>query len=139
MERKVLNVKVLYPPRDIVSGFKTIAKIFVLTAAIVLVTNASTFAFSSQRYSFGLLNHTGKTITEIWVSPSSSVGKNEICGFTGFVKTGESDFVSFDSPGTSECAFRVMFSDGSDYTYAKVNVSKIDFLTLNHDGTIDYN
>ena len=117
---------------------KYLSVLFV-TAALLVSSIVPAYAMSSQRYSFAVLNKTGKTIRGIFVSPSMGFDGDESVGSTDTVKSGVSTYVSFDViEGAKKYNLRVVFTDGDATYYNNVNAANTDWITLKSGGRFSY-
>lgn len=105
-------------------------KVFVAALAFVAVALTGP-AFAQRNLDFTLLNRTGLTINELYVSPSKSDDWEEDVLGRDVLAHGESVDISFSRSETS-CAWdlKIVDSDGDSVSWGNLDLCEISHITL---------
>ena len=124
-------------PHVIISKLSTVLTIFVLTAAFMLVSEASAFA---AHHSITIVNKIGYTITTVLARPTRAADDKEVFAYIGNLPSGDSAVVDFDyDSSVKSFDFRILYgTEGKGYYYIGVKPDSTRRLILNSDGTVDY-
>ncbi|MBN8938893.1 MAG: hypothetical protein J0H01_05350 [Rhizobiales bacterium] len=106
------------------------ALFFAAFAALTLLVSPVTAQAQGQQ-DFALINQTGYTIDEIYVSPASANSWGEDLAGDDSLEHGQQFNVSF-RPGTQACNWdiRVVYDDGDSSEFRGVNLCSVSKVTL---------
>jgi hypothetical protein len=112
-------------------------RIFVLTLALMALASVPALAYSQN---FVIVNNTGSTIYNIYVSPVNSDNwEEDILGDSGVVMPGESKSITFSGYNDRYWDLRVVFDNGADFYWTNVDLFSISRITVNSNGTANFN
>lgn len=110
-------------------------RIFVLTVALMLAASVPALAYTQN---FVLVNNTGSTVYNLYVSPVNSDNWEEDVLGDNVIMPGDSSTINFN--GRSECYWdlRLVFDNGVDLYWENIDLFSISRITINSDGTANF-
>lgn len=112
-------------------------RVFILTAALMLLANVPAFAGSQD---FVIVNNTGSTIVNIFCSHADKENWEEnLLGDTGTLAPGESATIRFnDADNTQYWDLLVVFDNGVKYPFGNIDLFAVSKITVNSDATANF-
>ena len=107
---------------------------FLMVLFLVMMMNVT---FAADRRDFCIINHTGQTITQLNVCPTSSKDwQDDILG-AGVIPVDEDCYVSMDLAEKGRYWDILAFlEDGSYSTYSHIDLYSIAYVTLGKNGSV---
>lgn len=116
---------------------KKLKSLQVFCIAVMLIMAMTSMAFAGAQ-DFQLINSTGHEIHVVNVSPSSSSDwQNDILG-SQILGNGQYCNVQFASSGHQYWDLQATFNDGSSLVWNNIDLLSVSTVTLNGDGTANF-
>jgi hypothetical protein len=115
-----------------------IFRMFFLAAAFMFVAQASAFAGAQD---FAFVNNTSLAVHNIYCSSANSDNwEEDVLGESGVVMPGETITIRFNAAQRGQYwDLRVVFENGTDIYWEDIDLLKVSVITVNNDGTANFN
>lgn len=112
-------------------------RVMVLAAAVMLIAQAQAFAGAQD---FVLVNNTGSTIYNLYCSAADADNwEEDLLGATGTLAPGEYVTIRFNSRERGQYwDLRLVFDNGVDIYWENVDLLSVSQITVNSDGTANF-
>ena len=114
-----------------------IFRVLILAAALMLISQTSALAGAQD---FAIVNNTGSTIHHIFCSRADTNNwEEDVLGETGVIAPGEYATITFNAAERGQYwDFRVVFDNGADLYWEDIDLLSVSVITVNSDGTADF-
>ena len=114
-----------------------IFRVFILAAALMLMSQTSALAGAQD---FAVVNNTGSTIHHIFCSRADTDNwEEDILGDVGVIYPDQYVTITFNAAERGQYwDFRVVFDNGVDLYWEDVDLLSVSVITVNSDGTADF-
>lgn len=111
-------------------------RIFVLTVALMLAASVPALAYTQN---FVIVNNTGSTVYNLYVSPVNSDNwEEDVLGDSGVIMPGASTTINFSGRNERYWDLRLVFDNGADLYWENIDLFSVSKITINSDGTANY-
>lgn len=110
-------------------------RIFVLTVALMLAASVPALAYTQN---FVLVNNTGSTVYNLYVSPVNSDNWEEDVLGDNVIMPGDSTTINFNGRSERYWDLRLVFDNGVDLYWENIDLFSISRITINSDGTANF-
>lgn len=109
-------------------------KVLVLTAVVLFAACVLASPLMAGKQDFEIVNKTGKTISGIYVSKTSTTDWEENLLEKDTLKNGETFDVSFEKEKSCKWDMLIVHSNGDKAVFAEMNLCEISKVTLKYEG-----